>query len=99
MVKLFWTKLSKDDLQEIYYYIADDSIKFAKITVDKIFLISQKIIDNPNLGRIVPEIGNKTIRELIMGRYRIIYRIVNSGKVDILRVYHSARLLSLQKLE
>lgn len=32
MVKLFWTQLSKNDLQEIYDYIADDSVKYAKIT-------------------------------------------------------------------
>jgi len=99
MVTLFWTKLSKDDLKEIYDFIADDSEKYAMLTVNKIYNQSQKIIVNPTLGRIVPEIRDKDVRELIMGNYRIIYRIVNSTQVDILRIYHSARLLTKQKLK
>ena len=44
----------------------------------------------PNMGRIVPEIGDESIRELIYRQYRIIY-IVDDGSAEILTVYHSSR--------
>ena len=99
MVKLVWTELSTEDLKEIFDYIAKDSVRYASITVSKIYNRAQDIIDNPYLGRIVPEINEKVIREVISGNYRIVYKIVNEFQVDILRVYHSARLLKADRLE
>jgi len=49
---------------------------------------------HPKYGRIVPEINDEAIRELIQGNYRIIYRIVSRNHIDILTVHHSMRLLS-----
>ncbi|NJK87586.1 MAG: type II toxin-antitoxin system RelE/ParE family toxin [Bacteroidales bacterium] len=51
------------------------------------------LIENPFIGRIVPEFSDPTIRELIEGNYRIIYSVKNEIQVDILRIFHSARLL------
>jgi plasmid stabilization system protein ParE len=99
MVKLVWTELSTEDLIEIFNYIANDSIRYASITVNKIYNRAQDIIDNPYVGRIVPEINKKVIREVISGNYRIVYKIINEFQVDILRVYHSARLLKADRLE
>ena len=99
MVKLVWTELSTEDLKEIFDYIAIDSVRYASITVNKIYNRAQDIIDNPYVGRIVPEINTKVIRELISGNYRIVYKITNEFQVDILRVYHSARLLKTDRLE
>ena len=84
MVKLVWTELSTADLKEIFDYIAKDSVLYASITVNKIYHRAQDIVDNPYLGRVVPEINVKVISEY---------------KVDILRVYHSARLLKDDSLE
>jgi len=39
----------------------------------------------------------KEIREIILGNYRIIYRI-KDDIVEILTVYHSARLLETENL-
>ena len=41
-------------------------------------------------GRIVPEFHNPAIRELLVGAYRLIYR-VNNGTIDVLGVIHGAR--------
>ena len=93
MVKIVWTELSIEDLKEIYDYISLYSQRYALITIEKIYLRVQDIIDNPRVGRIVPEINNSKIREVISGSHRIVYKILSDTKVDILRVYHSARLL------
>ena len=99
MVKIVWTELSIIDLKEIFEYIAADSKRYALITTQKIFQRAQDIISNPYSGRTVPEFNNKDIRELIEGNYRIIFRIKNQEQVDILRVYHSSRLLTRKSVK
>ena len=91
MVSVVWTEISIEDLKEIFDFIAADSNRYATITVDKISNSPFPITHNT-------EINEKTIRELIVGTYRVIYRIKNDHQIDILRIYHSARLLGRDKL-
>jgi len=99
MVKIVWTQVSIDDLKDIFDYIAKDSKRFASITVNKIYQRAQDIIENPYVGRIVPEFNNRSLREVISGNYRVVYKVVNEFQVDILRIYHSARLLKQDSLK
>lgn len=99
MVKIVWTELSTRDLKEIFDYIAENSLCYASITTNKIYHRVQMIADNPFLGRIVNEFNVESIRELIEGNYRIIYKIKSDHQVDILRIYHSARLLNWKNIE
>jgi addiction module RelE/StbE family toxin len=99
MVKIVWTELSTKDLKEIFDYIAEDSVRYASITSNKIFLSVQPLKNNPYIGRIVPEFDIVGIREIIEGNYRIIYRIKKVSEIDILRVYHVARLLEKKNLK
>ncbi|MCK4919396.1 MAG: type II toxin-antitoxin system RelE/ParE family toxin [Bacteroidales bacterium] len=99
MVKLNWTPISISDIKAIFDFIAEDSTRYAQITVNKIYFRVQLLIDQPYLGRIVPEIDKKSLREIISGNYRIIYRIVNEYQVDILRIYHSSRNLDNDSLK
>jgi len=45
----------------------------------------------PEIGRIVPELEKKEIRELIEGNYRIIYRIKTKDLVEIVTIHHTSR--------
>ena len=99
MVKIVWTELSLFDLKEMFDYIAANSQRYATITTNKIYQRVQVIADNPYTGKIVDEFNEKSIRELIEGKYRIIYRIKTNSQVDILRIYHSARLLKRNKID
>ncbi len=65
MVKIVWTELSISDLEEILDYIADDPVCYETITANKLYQRVQAIADNPSIGRIVPEFGEKSIRLLI----------------------------------
>jgi plasmid stabilization system protein ParE len=51
------------------------------------------------VGRIVPELAIETIREIILGNYRIIYRIWEEEEVQVVTVHHGARLLDVGKIE
>ena len=48
----------------------------------------------PESGRIVPEFGIAPLREVIHPPFRIVYR-VSEGRVRVVRVWRSARLLKL----
>ena len=93
MVRLNWTNQAVEDLNDIAEYIAKDSIKYSKIQILRIRERARLLKNNPLLGRVVPEINQNNIRELIFKNYRIIYKIVDELRVDILFIYHSSRLL------
>jgi addiction module RelE/StbE family toxin len=94
MVRINWTDQSLDDIENIAKFIAKDSQKYARIQVQRFFDNVETLRTLPESGRIVPEIGDEKIREIIQGNYRIIYRIVTNNSIDILTVHHSSRLLS-----
>ena len=99
MASSIWQLKTKLQTDEIFDYIAANSFRYATITTDKIYQRVQIIADNPFTGKIVDEFNEKSIRELIEGKYRIIYRIKTNNQVDILRIYHSARLLKRNKID
>jgi toxin ParE1/3/4 len=98
MVKVVWTQRALYDLEDIGDYISKDSIKYAKLTLEKLVDSASIIAINPLSGRIVPESNDKSIREIIKGNYRVIYQIHSDNSVFILTVFHTARLLSEKDL-
>jgi toxin ParE1/3/4 len=98
MARLNWTELSIDDLINIAEFISKDSVKYSVIQVKRIRERAKLLKTQPFLGRIVPEIKDESVRELILGNYRIIYRIVSEDRIDILTVHHSARILRIEIL-
>jgi toxin ParE1/3/4 len=93
MVAITWTPQSLEDIDNIAAFISIDSIKYANIQVDTFFTSTEILETNPKAGRIVPEYNKENVRELIVGSYRIIYRIKNTTSIEILTVHHSSRLL------
>ncbi|WP_066833652.1 type II toxin-antitoxin system RelE/ParE family toxin [Rufibacter ruber] len=93
MVTVAWTDQSIADINTIAEYIAANSPKFASVTVNKFFSRVRALEKQPRMGRVVPELNNEAVRELIEGNYRIIYQLVSEQQVEILTVHHSARQL------
>ena len=92
MVKIIWTQRSLDDLKSIAEYISKDSVKYAALTLERIIDVTKHLESNPRIGRMVPEIGkNDKIREIILGNFRIIYKITSILTIHILTVHHSAK--------
>jgi toxin ParE1/3/4 len=88
--RLVWTRPARDDLREIQAYIAADSPRYAAIVVGRLVAAVRQLRAYPLSGRVVPELGRPTIREVIQGAYRIVYR-VKPDAVEILTVVHGAR--------
>jgi len=75
MYKIHWSELSFERISEIGNYIALNAPVAADKWINDILNKEGTILANPNIGRIVPEYKNKMIRELIVGEYRLIYKI------------------------
>ncbi|HKB44990.1 MAG TPA: type II toxin-antitoxin system RelE/ParE family toxin [Chitinophagaceae bacterium] len=91
MVEVKFTEQAITDLDDIAEYITRDSSFYAGMQVHKLILKTDILEQFPKVGRIVPELRNKFIRELIEGNYRIVYRIVNKNLVHILTFHHSRK--------
>lgn len=90
MAKIVWTKRSVKDLKLVFDYISLDSSIYATRFINRIILRVDQLESFPESGRIVPEMDDPTIRELIEGNFRIFYKI-QRGSVIILRIHNSAR--------
>ncbi len=97
MAEVKWTEQAADDLQAIAEFIAHDSPEYACLFATDVMGVVDRIAVFPKIGRVVPEMANPDIREVILGNYRIVYRL-QGYFVEILTVYHSARLFDPSKL-
>jgi addiction module RelE/StbE family toxin len=92
MARINWTSQALTDLEAIGDFIARDAPNFAQVMVDRIFESVERLEAFPRSGRIVPEINQENIREIIFGSYRIVY-LLRDENVFILTVFHASRLL------
>ena len=72
MVQINWTVQSKDDLKDISDYISKDSKSYAKLQISRIIQRTQILKTQILSGKIVPEIAQHHIREILEKNYRII---------------------------
>lgn len=89
---LVWSPEAIEDIESIASYIERDSPWYAKAVASKIVETAERIPEFPELGRIVPEIGNAAIRERFVYSYRIIYRL-EAERIVVAAVIHGSRLL------
>jgi plasmid stabilization system protein ParE len=87
-----WTEQAANDLAAILEFIRRDSPAYARLVVGRLYDAIGKLRDFPDLGRVVPEREQPTLRELILPPYRVVYRRA-TDLVEILTIFHSARLL------
>ena len=92
-----WADSAIASVAEQVEYIARDSPSYAATLVTRVERAANSLFQFPNRGRIVPEYGDDTIRELFVDRYRLIYRIRSDG-VLIAAFVHGARDLSAMAL-
>ena len=91
-MKIVWTNESLNRLIEIEAFIAEDNPEKAIEFIDLLINKTEIISENPKIGRVVPEVSNPTVRELIVKNYRIVYRLCKST-IEILTVFECHRLI------
>lgn len=94
MTRVVWTRQAVEDVESIRAYVARDSERYAALLAERLVAAVERLAELPQSGRIVPEFGDESLREVLHGSYRLVYR-VRPEVVEILTVYHGARLLRL----
>ena len=94
-MKVRLTHSAINDLRELLLYYEEQSVpqvgqRFVTEILDRI----ETLIDNPDIGRVVPEFSTDNIRELIHKPFRVVY-LRESSTIFVIRVWRSERILEL----
>lgn len=91
MIRITFTNRAVADLDAINEYRSTYSPIYADHLLDALISKVERLKSLPKMGRIVPEFGLPYLRELIHDEYRIVYKIVNDDRIDIITIQHSSR--------
>lgn len=90
--KIVWSRQARDDLRDIVTFIAANNHPVAESFGFRLMTKVALLAPFPQMGRVVAEEQDETIREIILRPYRIIYRVLAENRVvAIARVWHGAR--------
>jgi len=88
-MRILWSPQSLRDLDAIHGYIAK-TLSIMHLTIARIFSAVEQLIQFPRSGRIVPERDEPEIREVIVGRFRVVYRLQDE-LIEVATVFRAAR--------
>jgi len=91
-MKVVWTPESSVRLREIEAFIALDQLERGRKFVARLIESGESLASLHLRGRIVPELSDPEIREIIVDRYRIVYRC-GLDRIVILTVFEGHRTL------
>ena len=97
-LKILWTENSLQDLLAIKRFISLDSSKRAKNWIQELYSSGEELTIFPQRGRIVPELDQENIRELLIENYRLVYRL-NPTSIEILTVFEGHRQLKKKDIK
>ena len=90
MARVTWSKTASRAFWDVVGNVELHSPSAALRLGDAIEAASDRLARYPELGRVVPEFGHASLRELIVREHRMIYR-VDGDEVTILFVMHGSR--------
>ncbi len=91
--RIVWTDKARRDLRQIVRYLRRYSPQAAEEMGRRITAATRRLAEFPLSGRAVPELPDSSLREVIVGDYRVIYEPTENDTVEILSVLHSMRLM------
>ena len=87
------------DLEELGRWYARQGVPEAgERTLGRILESIGLLAEQPGMGRVVPEFGQRSLRELVRPPFRIVYRRESEG-VSVVRVWRSERVLEVPEAE
>jgi len=92
---LRWTEQAVEDIRAIREFIERDSRRYGRLVTERLVESTSQISLFPKAGRVVPEIGREDVREIIVGEYRIVYRLEAEAAV-LLTIFRSSRLFPVR---
>ena len=90
MKRFVLTTRAKQDLIDIWDYIADDSIEAADRVLDALETTMVRLAKNPGIGHWREELADQRHRFFAVYSYLIVYR-PETRPLQVIRVLHAAR--------
>lgn len=97
-MRVEWSSLAGEDLDDLVAYISRDSVFYARRFGQKVVLATRRLKEFPESGRVIPEAEDKALREIIVRGYRVMYRL-EADRVLILAVMHGSRDVAGQEIK
>ena len=91
-MRVFWTTRALDDLLAIRETVRRTSEVYADRLVGRLVSRSEQLAQFERSGRVVPEFGRESVREIRESPYRVIYR-VGAVRIDVVAVVHERQRL------
>ena len=91
-LQVLWAERAQRDLREIAEFIAKDNGAAALKWLSRAMEAVESAGRMPLSGRMVPEFSREELREIVLGNYRIVYR-VERARLTVLTVFEGHRLL------
>ena len=85
-----WARRARSDLRVAVSHIQANSPDAARSFASATIRASRSLSTLSERGRVVPELGQEDVRELLLGRYRLVYE-VSADKVAVVRLIHASR--------
>lgn len=93
VIKVIYLEVAVQDLASIYKYISQDSVKYAKLEIQKIKAFADAIKNQPLKGRLYQTINGVEVRSIVFRHYILFYTFENQ-RVSIVSIHHHVRLIS-----
>jgi len=94
MARINWSEEARQDLDTIFIRLNSESLSYSQKWINDVFSKVELLEKFPNMGRTLPETRLPSIREILVGRYRVIYNVAKDSTVEIMAIRHSSRPLS-----
>lgn len=91
-----WSERAVEALDEALAYVAQDSPRAAEHLLSRLLGAAESLRELTERGRIVPELADPSIRELIIPPYRILYEH-GHDHVRVLALLHDAQAFRLRR--
>ncbi len=88
--RIVWSAQAVDDVAEIHDFIARNSPRYAAVVAGRLVAAVDRLRLDPESGRIVPELGDPAVREVIHGAYRLVYEL-RADVAEVLTVFRASR--------
>lgn len=97
-LKVEYSPTALFDLEDIADYIGQDNPIAAELWVERLMAAAEKVASHPRSGRAVPEADDSKIREVIVGEYRVVYRVEEKRLLALTAIEGHRRLRGMSDL-
>ncbi|MBO6514809.1 MAG: type II toxin-antitoxin system RelE/ParE family toxin [Phycisphaerales bacterium] len=92
-MSVIWSPQALEKAEQILEYLDERSPEAAERFSDGLFNAVERLVDFPRMGRMVPELKNPNVRQILQGNYRVIYRL-EGDDIRIVTLRHQRQNLT-----